>query len=450
MEMQEKKALLFSNKDLKKLIWPLIIEQLLTVTVGMMDTVMIASVGESAVSAVSLVDSIMILIIQIFAAIATGGAVVAGQFLGAKDEDCACQSANQLVLFISVLSVAVMGLVYLLRGFILHQVFGKITAEVMAHSSTYLDIVSLSIPFIALYNGGAALFRTMGNSRVSMYTSLLMNGINITGNAIMIYGLHMGVAGAAIPTLVSRIVAAVVMIVLLLNPKQLVHLKRPFSLKFDATLIKRILYIGVPNGLENSMFQLGKILLLSLVSGFGTAAIAANAVSNTLATFMTLPGMAIGFAIITVVSRCIGAGDYKQARYYTRKLIKITYLALLLTNALIILGLPAVLSLYHLSDITASMTTQIIFSYAAAAIVIWAPAFSLPNTLRAANDVKFSMVVSILSMWIFRIGFSFLLAKNMGLGVFGVWISMYIDWLVRSILFVLRYKGVSWYRYTGC
>ncbi|MFR4008595.1 MAG: MATE family efflux transporter, partial [Christensenellales bacterium] len=208
----------------------------------------------------------------------------------------------------------------------------------------------------------------------------------------------MGVAGAAIP-LVSRIVAAVVMIVLLLNPKQLVHLKRPFSLKFDATLIKRILYIGVPNGLENSMFQLGKILLLSLVSGFGTAAIAANAVSNTLATFMTLPGMAIGFAIITVVSRCIGAGDYKQARYYTRKLIKITYLALLLTNALIILGLPAVLSLYHLSDITASMTTQIIFSYAAAAIVIWAPAFSLPNTLRAANDVKFSMVVSILSMW---------------------------------------------------
>lgn len=450
MEMQEKKALLFSNKDLKKLIWPLIIEQLLTVTVGMMDTVMIASVGESAVSAVSLVDSIMILIIQIFAAIATGGAVVAGQFLGAKEEDCACQSANQLVLFISVLSVSVMGLVYLLRGFILHQVFGKITAEVMAHSSTYLDIVSLSIPFIALYNGGAALFRTMGNSRVSMYTSLLMNGINITGNAIMIYGLHMGVAGAAIPTLVSRIVAAVVMIVLLLNPKQLVHLKRPFSLKFDATLIKRILYIGVPNGLENSMFQLGKILLLSLVSGFGTAAIAANAVSNTLATFMTLPGMAIGFAIITVVSRCIGAGDYKQARYYTRKLIKITYLALLLTNALIILGLPAVLSLYHLSDITASMTTQIIFSYAAAAIVIWAPAFSLPNTLRAANDVKFSMVVSILSMWIFRIGFSFLLAKNMGLGVFGVWISMYIDWLVRSILFVLRYKGVSWYRYTGC
>lgn len=450
MEMQEKKALLFSNKDLKKLIWPLIIEQLLTVTVGMMDTVMIASVGESAVSAVSLVDSIMILIIQIFAAIATGGAVVAGQFLGAKEEDCACQSANQLVLFISVLSIAVMGLVYLLRGFILHQVFGKITAEVMAHSSTYLDIVSLSIPFIALYNGGAALFRTMGNSRISMYTSLLMNAINITGNAIMIYGLHMGVAGAAIPTLVSRIVAAVVMIVLLLNPKQLVHLKRPFSLKFESMLIKRILYIGVPNGLENSMFQLGKILLLSLVSGFGTAAIAANAVSNTLATFMTLPGMAIGFAIITVVSRCIGAGDYEQARYYTRKLIKITYLALLLTNALIILGLPAVLSLYHLSDITASMTTQIIFSYAAATIVIWTPAFSLPNTLRAANDVKFSMVVSILSMWIFRIGFSFLLAKNMGLGVFGVWISMYIDWLVRSILFVLRYKGVSWYRYTGC
>lgn len=224
----------------------------------MMDTIMVASVGEAGVSAVSLVDSIMILIIQIFAAIATGGAVVAGQFLGAKDEDNACSAANQLVLFIAVLSVGVMALVYLLRGFILHQVFGQISPEVMAYCSTYLDIVSLSIPFIALYNGGAALFRTMGNSKISMYTSLLMNAINVVGNAILIYGFKMEVAGAAIPTLFSRIVAAVVMIALLRNPKLLVHLKRPFALRFNGGLIKRILYIGVPNGLENSMFQLGK------------------------------------------------------------------------------------------------------------------------------------------------------------------------------------------------
>lgn len=447
MELEEKKPLLFSNLDLKKLIWPLIIEQLLTVTVGMVDTIMIASVGESAVSAVSLVDSIMILIIQVFAALATGGAVVAGQFLGAKERDNACASANQLLLFIGVLSVSIMALVYVLRGFILHQVFGQITPEVMGYCSTYLDIVSLSIPFIALYNGGAALFRTMGNSRVSMYTSLLMNAINIVGNAIMIYGLKMEIAGAAIPTLVSRIVAGGVMVVLLLNPKLLVHIKRPFSFRFNGALVKRILYIGVPNGLENSMFQLGKILLLSLVSGFGTAAIAANAVGNALATFMILPGAAIGFAVITVVSRCIGAGDYEQARYFTKKLMKITYLAMLVTNALIALGLPLILRLYNLSDATSVIATQIILSHGAAAIFIWPLAFTLPNTLRAANDVKFSMVISIMSMWIFRIGFSFLLAKYWGLGVLGVWIAMYIDWLVRSVCFVLRYRGTSWHRY---
>lgn len=446
MVLQEKKQLLFTNGDLKKLIWPLIIEQLLTVTVGMMDTIMVASVGEAGVSAVSLVDSIMILIIQIFAAIATGGAVVAGQFLGAKEEDNACSAANQLMLFIAVLSLGIMALVYALRGFILHQVFGQISPEVMAYCSTYLDIVALSIPFIALYNGGAALFRTMGNSKISMYTSLLMNGINVVGNAIMIYGLKMEVAGAAIPTLISRIVAAIVMVVLLVNPRLLVHIKRPFSLRFNGALVKRILYIGIPNGLENSMFQLGKIMLLSLVSGFGTAAIAANAVGNALATFMVLPGMALGFAVITVISRCIGAGDIEQARYFTKKLLKITYLSMLVTNILIVVAMPLILKLYNLSEVASGITTQIILSHGAAAILIWPLAFTLPNTLRAANDVKFSMIVSILSMWIFRIGFGYLLAKFLGMGVMGVWIAMYIDWAVRTVCFIVRYKGSHWHR----
>ena len=444
MEMQEKKALLFSNKDLKKLIWPLIIEQLLTVTVGMMDTVMIASVGESAVSAVSLVDSIMILIIQIFAAIATGGAVVAGQFLGAKDEDCACQSANQLVLFISVLSVAVMGLVYLLRGFILHQVFGKITAEVMAHSSTYLDIVSLSIPFIALYNGGAALFRTMGNSRISMYTSLLMNAINITGNAIMIYGLHMGVAGAAIPTLVSRIVAAVVMIVLLLNPKQLVHLKRPFSLKFESMLIKRILYIGVPNGLENGMFQVGKVLVSSLIAVFGTSAITANAIANNLAQFECIPGSAMGLAMITVIGRCVGAKDYKQARYYAKRLMIITYISMTAICILLSALIVPIVKLYNPSQETFNLAVWLGLYHGACGILIWPASFALPNILRAANDVRFTMTVSIISMWLCRILFSYVLALWCGLGLKGVWIAMTMDWVVRAALFIWRYFSGKW------
>lgn len=447
MELTEsKQTKLFSNRDLTRLIVPLIIEQLLTVAVGMVDSIMVASVGEAAVSAVSLVDSINILIINIFTAIATGGAVVVGQFLGRREENHACRCANQLVLFMAALSVTIMCLVYLAQGFILHQVFGRIEPDVMGYSKTYLDIVSLSIPFIGLYNAGAALFRTMGNSKISMLTSLLMNGINIVGNSIMIYGLKMEVAGAAIPTTISRVVAAVVIVALLCNQKLLVHLTRPFRFRFDGSLVKKILYIGVPNGLENSMFQLGKILLLSLVSGFGTASIAANAVGNALVNFEILPGMAIGYAVVTVVSRCVGARDYAQARLYTKKLLKITYLAQVVANLVIFLLLPLILKAYHLSEETARMATEIILSHGILSMIIWPIAFTLPNTLRASNDVKFSMLVSIFSMWVFRIGFSFLLASALQMGVMGVWIAMYIDWVVRSVFFIIRYRQDKWQR----
>lgn len=436
--------MMFTNKQLKQLIVPLIIEQLLSVTVGMADSVMIASVGESAVSGVSLVDTVMVLLINIFAALATGGAVVAGQYIGQKRAERSCKAAEQLVLFTTVLSIIITAVVYLGQGLILHGVFGQIEADVMGHAETYLVIVTASIPFIALYNSGAALFRAMGNSKVSMKTSLLMNAINITGNAILIFGLKMGVAGAAIPTLISRIVAAVIMILLLARANQEIHLPRPFSIKFDRHMVRKILHIGIPNGLENSMFQLGKILVLSLVAGFGTASIAANAVSNTIAMFQILPGMAIGFAILTVVSQCVGAGDYDQAKHYTKKLMKIVYVAMWGMNVIIFLLLPLIMTVYNLSDVTAQMTTQILTYHAICCCTIWPMSFSLPNTLRASNDVRLTMIISILSMWIFRIAFSYVLGKYLGWGVFGVWVAMTIDWLFRGICFMIRYARGKW------
>ena len=306
----EKREVLFTNKDLKKLIIPLIIEQLLTVTVGLADSIMISSVGEAAVSGVSLVDSIMILLINMFSALATGGAVVAGQYLGQKKHVMACKTADQLILFISALALVIMAGIYAMRGFILHGVFGAIEPAVMHSAEVYLLIVTASIPFLAVYNGCAALFRTMGNSKTAMQMSLFMNAINIIGNAALIYGVGMGVEGAAIPTLVSRVIAAAVILVLLKNRNQAVHISRNFHFKFKGFLVSRILKIGVPNGVENSMFQLGKILVLSLVAGFGTASITANAVSNMVAMFEIIPGMAVGLAVLTVVSRCVGASDY--------------------------------------------------------------------------------------------------------------------------------------------
>ena len=405
---------------------------------------MVANVGEAAVSGVSLVDNIMILIINIFAALATGGAVVAGQYIGRKDEKSACKAATQLVWFVSLSAVAIMILVYFGKDIILNQVFGHITAEVKGHADIYLLIVTASIPFIALYNGGAAIFRAMGNSQVSMRVSLLMNAINVTGNAILVFGLRIGTAGVAIPTLISRMVAAIVITVLLCNQTRILHIERTLKIRFDGRMIRKILAIGVPNGLENSMFQLGKILVLSLVSTFGTYAIAANAVSNAIALFQILPGMAISLAITTVISQCVGANDYEQVHYYLKKLLAIIYVAMVGTVALIFLALPLILKAYNLSDQTAAAATNIIHFHGISAMIIWPLSFALPAAYRAAGDAKACMYTSIVSMWIFRIGFSYLVGKYMGLGVFGVWVAMVVDWVVRAICFIIRYFNGKW------
>ena len=443
-QKQDRRHYLFSNRELANLIGPLVIEQLLAVFVGMADSIMVANVGEAAVSGVSLVDNIMILIINIFAALATGGAVVAGQYIGRKDEKSACKAATQLVWFVSLSAVAIMILVYFGKDIILNQVFGHITAEVKGHADIYLLIVTASIPFIALYNGGAAIFRAMGNSQVSMRVSLLMNAINVTGNAILVFGLRIGTAGVAIPTLISRMVAAIVITVLLCNQTRILHIERTLKFRFDGRMIRKILAIGVPNGLENSMFQLGKILVLSLVSTFGTYAIAANAVSNAIALFQILPGMAISLAITTVISQCVGANDYEQVHYYLKKLLAIIYVAMVGTVALIFLALPLILKAYNLSDQTAAAATNIIHFHGISAMIIWPLSFALPAAYRAAGDAKACMYTSIVSMWIFRIGFSYLVGKYMGLGVFGVWVAMVIDWVVRAICFIIRYFNGKW------
>lgn len=434
----------FSNADLCKLIVPLIIDQFLQAFVGLADSIMVASVGEAAVSGVSLIDTIMVLILNIFTALATGGAVIAGQFLGKKRDEMACKSTNQLISFTLKASLVVMLLCYLGRNFITHVVFGKIEADVMYNCNVYMMIVFASIPMTALYNAGAAIYRAMGNSAVAMKISMLMNAINLGGNALLIFVFHRGVEGVAIPTLVSRTVACVIMMFLMNNQKHTLHLYHPFSFKTDWGLLKKILYIGVPNGLENSMFQLGKILVLSIVTSFGTASIAANAVSNNVATFAVLPGMSVGFAILTVGAQCVGAGDYEQVRYYTKKLMKIVYVSLFVANILVVLAVPYIIKIYGLSAEASQYAHKILIYHSICAVTIWPLSFSLPNTLRAAADVTYTMILSIISMWIFRIGFSVVLGVYCHMGVFGVWVAMTIDWLFRAVCFSIRYLRGKW------
>lgn len=435
---------LFSRNDLVRLIIPLIVDQFLQVAVGLSDSIMVARVGEAAVSGVSLVDTVMLLIINIFTALATGGAVIAGQYLGRKDPKTGCEATAQLFNFTFLFSIFIMILGYLGQNVILYHVFGKIEPEVMKDSRTYLLIVLSSIPMIAMYNAGAAIFRAMGNSNVAMKTSLLMNSINVFGNALLIFGFHRGVEGVAIPTVVSRGVACVVILILLNNQEHELHILHPYPFRIKWNVLKKILYIGIPNGLENSMFQLGKIAVLSLVSGLGTASLAANAVGNNIANFAILPGMSFGFALLTVCAQCVGAGDFEQVKYYTKHMMRVEYLCLIASNLIVILALPFILSVYNLSDEAAQYANDIILYHAACVVTIWPLSFTLPNTLRAAADVKVTMVLSIISMWVFRFGFSYLLTMVFHMGIFGVWVAMTIDWLVRGIFFVCRYRSGRW------
>ena len=440
----EKERLLFTNRALAALILPLIVEQFLAVLVGMADSVMVASVGEAAVSGVSLVDNIMVLFTNLFAALATGGAVIAGQYLGQKNGKLASRAATQLIWFTTILAVVIMAVIYCGKWFVLHVVFGQIDADVMGHADTYLMIVTASIPFIALYNAGAAIFRAMGNSKVSMQVAMIMNAVNVAGNAILIYGFRRGTEGVAIPTLVSRITAAVLILFMLSRRENVIRIEKTFRFRPDWTMVKRILGIGIPNGLENSMFQLGKIIVLSLVSTFGTYAIAANAVCNAVANFQVLPGMAINLAVTAVIARCVGAGDHEQAEYFTKKLIRLVYLCMWIVNLIVLCVMPLVLWAYNLSDITAQTARSVLYFHSVSACLIWPVSFTVPSALRAAGDATVTMVISLASMWIFRIIFSYLLGGWLGLGVLGVWIAMVIDWCVRAVCMTLRYKTGRW------
>ncbi len=439
----ETREIEFSNQDLRRLIVPLIIEQLLAITVGLCDSLMVSQVGEAAISAVSLVDSVNVLLVNAFAALATGGAVIAGQYLGRREMEKAGHSGAQLLLFMMEASLLVMALFYLGKGFILHVVFGQVEPDVAAYADTYFVIVEASIPFLAVYSAGAALFRMMGNSQISMWVSLLMNLINVGGNAWLIFGMGMGVEGVAIPTLVSRMFAATAILVLLRRKDLPLKIDR-FTLKHDPYVVKNILRFGVPNGMESSMFQLGKILLLSTVSVLGTASVAANAIGNTFATFHCMPGLAIGLAMVTVVSRCVGAGDIGKARFYTKKLMKLTYLFMGICIAITLIAMSPVLRLYNVSQEAENYARQIIWFHGIAGAVFWPMAFALPNALRAAGDTRFTLAASSISMWTMRVGFGILLGRFWGMGVVGIWVAMFFDWLLRIALFVPRFHGHKW------
>ena len=442
--MTDTKAPMFTRRQLVTLIGPLLLEQFLSVSMGMADTLMVSGVGEAAVSSVSLVDSLNILILQILAALASGGAVVASQYLGRQDGDNARRSAAQLFSVVGIATGAAMVVCIVLSRVILRGVFGSIDEDVMAFSQIYFIISAVSYPFMGLYSAGAALFRAQGNSKVSMRASLVMNVINIGGNALLIYGFGLGVLGAALATLFGRVVAAVWVLVQQQQMENPLRVSEPADLLPRRELAGRILAIGVPSGLVNGMFQIGKLCVSSLTSTLGTAAIAANAVAGTVSTMANIPGNTMSLAMIPVVGRCLGAGDKKQAKHYAWLLLGIAAAGLLVTNAVLLLVIPAVAGWFSLSAEALAMCVTVVRWFSVFSVFFWAGSFTLPNALRSGGDAKFTMLVSIVSMWTFRVVLSYFFVLQLHMGLTGVWFGMFIDWICRCLCFGIRFIRGKW------
>ena len=436
---------LFSNRQLLRLIVPLVIEQGLSILVGMCDSVMVSSAGEAAISGVSLVDMINAIVLTLFAALATGGAVVISHSLGARNLPDARKSTGQLVAMAGVLGTLLMTLCLVFAEGLMKLFFGSIERSVMNAGLLYLRITALSFPFIALYNAGAAVFRSMGNSKVSMKVSLVMNIINVGGNAICVLGLHMGVAGVAIPTLVSRAVAAVIILVLISRRKQSLYLESKYVFHYQGRILGKILRIGIPSACENSFFQLGRAIVVSMIALFGTVQTSANAVAGSIDNLACIAGNAVSMAMVTVVGQCVGAGDAQQVKYYIKKLMTWAYALWALNSLPTLLLCKPLIGLYStLSQETADLAFRLIWIHNGLGMLMWPMSFVLPNALRATCDVKFTMWVGVASMLLIRIGLSWVLCVLLAWGATGVWIAMVLDWVVRISFFLPRVLSGKW------
>lgn len=440
----EKKELRFSNKYLFKLILPLLGEQFFSILVGIVDSIMVASCGEAAISGVSLIDTIYGLFFFLVTAFATGGAVVTSQYLGRGELKNARGAAKQLI-YISFIFGLLMAAIFLpIKKSVISIIFGHLDQLVLDNSLIYFDYVFVSIPFLCLFSSGSALFRSVGNSKISLQVSILMNFLNVLLNAILIFGLDMGVKGAGIATLVSRIVSGLLIIFFLTKLKTKLRITKIFKVKFNWYLMKKIFAISLPNGLENSVFQFGKIAVQSMVASLGVASIAANVVVGNLCTFANLPGVAISLASTTIIGQCLGAGEKDQAKHYAKMLVSFSVGSISIVAFLLILIRNPVILLYNLSAEATALASSISFIVLIMTALLWTFAFATPNILRSAGDVKYTLVCSLISLIVFRITGAYILTQILTYGLLGIWLAMIIDWVCRSSCYLLRLNGNVW------
>lgn len=438
---------LFSKQAIKRIAIPLILEQALMMTLGIFDILMVSYAGESVVSGVSLVDTINTLLIFLLTSLATGGAIVVGQYIGSKNTEKSNVAGKQLLIASLAISTVFMMICLIFNHQLLALIFSGIAPDVMGNAVIYLYVTACSFPFIAVYSSAAALFRAMGNTKVPMVTSLIVSLFNIAANAVFIYIFKWGAFGAGFATLISRAIATFAIMMLLRNKALKLSIRQYDFWNIDLPMIITILRTSIPAGIQSIAYQVGILILTSLIATFGTSAITANAVTSSLAYVAIVPGQALGQALMTVVAQCVGAKEFGQADFYTKYLLKITGVLMVGLNICIFIFLNPILSLYNLSEETTTIAVSIMSIHMIGWLTIWSLAHTLPNSLFASGDVKYPAVISTISMFVFRIGCSYLFTYVFGLGVLSIYIAMLLDWTFRCFAFLIRWRSGRWKAY---
>ena len=435
---------MFSNRKLLLLLIPIIAEQFLNSLMGMADSMMVSNVGAAALSGVSLVDSINNLVVQAFNAMATGGVIICSTYIGQRDLKRASEAARQVILVSTFISVVLMIFGLMFRMPLLRLVFGTVDADVMEAAGIYFLLTILSYPGVALAAAGSAIFRAQANTRFPMNVAIVSNILNVTGNAVLIWGFGLGVYGAALATLLSRIFSALVLLMFLRNKDLEISIRDYLAIRPDKEKIHRVLAMGIPNGIENSMFQFGKLAIQSSVSILGTTAIAAQSMTNIFENVNGVAGIGVGIGLMTIVGQCLGAGRKDEAIYYTKKMIGWGYIAILSSCLFAYAIARPVTVLAGMTAESASLCIYMLGWITIAKPILWSPSFVIPYALRAAGDVKFSMIVATLTMWLCRVTLATFLIRVAHVGAIGVWIGMFCDWAIRGIIFTIRFRRGNW------
>ncbi len=436
--------MMFTRRKLVDLMVPLIIEQLFLGTIGIVDMLMVAPVGETAISGISLVNSINMLFHSIFSALAVGGGILCTQYLGRGEEDHGNQAGRQLFFMAGGFSVLAAAVCCLANPLVLSGLFPTAGPDVLSEGVTYFYLAALSYPCVMIFDACGALFRGMGSTRIPLLGSVVMSVGNVILNGIFIYGLRWGVFGAGFASLCAKAAGACCLLAVLAGGNHAVSIRKWKSLPGDRVMRRNILRLAVPMAMEDGVFHVGKLLVQGVVASFGTSAIAANAVALTIADFTQMPAYAIGLGLTTVVGQCIGAGEKEQAQMYARKILMASFLIAAGLSALTWGAAGEITRLYRLTEETAVTAGRLIRFHALICGLTWILAFNVPCVLRAASDVTFILYVSVFSMWVFRVGCSYLFREILDVGVLGVWMAMGLDWTFRAAVFTGRLRSGKW------